>query len=524
MRLSPPVGYSAIRPCNTNKDSAEPKMSIPHSQMDDRRIKLAKLREQGIDPYGARFENVTPAATARARAGELGVKPEQMWTAERFRLAGRIVLLRQFGNLFFLTLRDGSGDIQVGLSKKHLPVQWPIVKLLDLGDTIGVDGCLGTTKTAEVTLWADSLTFLAKALRPPPEKWHGLTDVELRYRRRYVDLFSNPEVREVFKARSTIIQAVRTYLTGQSFLEVETPMLQAQYGGAAARPFITHHNALDIDMYLRISPELYLKRLLVGGLPRVFEINRNFRNEGIDSSHNPEFTMLEVYQAYGDYNDMMKLVEGMFAAAIDALDGEYRRPFGEYVLDYTTPWRRATYAELFAEHAGIPMTDIAAVRAGAAALGIEHAKMDDAVVVNEVFEHTVEDKLIQPTFVLDYPAPLCPLTRRKSDDPNIALRFEPFIAGMEVGNAYTELNDPDIQEANLRAQLAGQEETMAVMDDDFVMALQFGMPPAGGLGVGIDRMVMLLTNSTSIRDVILFPLQRPQAKGQAAEGESDEAT
>ncbi len=501
-------------------------MSTPRSQMDDRRIKLARLRELGVDPYGARFENVTPAAAARARAEQLGIRPEQMWSDERFRLAGRIVLLRQFGNLFFLTLRDDSGDIQIGLSKRHLPEQWPVVKLLDLGDIIGVDGCLGTTKTAEVTLWADRLTFLTKALRPPPEKWHGLTDVELRYRRRYVDLFSNPEVRDVFKARSTIIQAVRTYLAGRGFLEVETPMLQAQYGGAAARPFITHHNALDIDLYLRISPELYLKRLLVGGFPRVYEINRNFRNEGISTKHNPEFTMMEVYQAYGDYHDMMALVEGIFAAGIEALDGRYRRPFGEHTIDYTPPWRRAAYAELFEEHAGVPMTDIAAVRAKAVSLGIDPAKMDDAVVINEVFEHTVEDKLIQPTFVLDYPAPLCPLTRRKSDNPDIALRFEPFVAGMEVGNAYTELNDPDIQEANLRAQLAGQEETMAVMDDDFVTALQYGMPPAGGLGIGIDRMVMLLTNRTSIRDVILFPLQRPLPRSESADSPDtgDEAT
>ncbi len=513
-------------PCNADKESVEHDMSTPHSQMDDRRIKLAKLRELGVDPYGSKFENVTPAAAVRARAEQLGIAPEQMWTAERFRLAGRIVLLRQFGNLFFLTLRDGSGDIQIGLSKKHLPGQWPVVKLLDLGDIIGVDGCLGTTKTAEVTLWGDKLTFLTKALRPPPEKWHGLTDVELRYRRRYVDLFSNPEVREVFKARSTIIQAIRTHLAGLGFLEVETPMLQAQYGGAAARPFITHHNALDIDLYLRISPELYLKRLLVGGLPRVYEINRNFRNEGISTKHNPEFTMMEVYQAYGDYHDMLALVEGHFAAAIEALDGEYRRPFGEYTIDYTPPWRRATYAELFAEHAGVPMNDIAAVRRKAIALGMDPTKMDDAVVINEVFEHMVEDKLIQPTFVLDYPAPLCPLTRRKSDDPGIALRFEPFIAGMEVGNAYTELNDPDIQEANLRAQLAGQEETMAVMDEDFVTALQYGMPPAGGLGVGIDRMVMLLTTRTSIRDVILFPLQRPLPRSECADtaDTSDEAT
>jgi lysyl-tRNA synthetase class 2 len=492
-------------------------MTTPHSQPEDRRIKLARLRELGIDPFGAKFEGVSPAAAVRARAEQLGIAPEQMWTGERFRVAGRIALLRQFGNLFFLTLRDGSGDIQIGLSKKHLPGQWPVVKLLDLGDIIGVDGVLGTTKTAEVTLWGDSLTFLTKALRPPPEKWHGLTNVELRYRRRYVDLFSNPEVREVFKARSTIIQAVRTYLAGEGFLEVETPMLQPQYGGAAARPFTTHHNALDIDLFLRISPELYLKRLLVGGLPRVYEINRNFRNEGISTQHNPEFTMMEVYQAFGDRSDMMNIVERIFAAAVEALDGKYQRPFGEYTIDYTVPWPRRTYAELLAEYAGVQMSDIKAVRDKAYSLGIDQASMADAVVVNELFEATVEEHLKGPIFVLDYPADLCPLTRRKADDPNVALRFEAYVAGMEIANAYTELNDPDIQRGTFSAQLQGEgDETMRVMDEDFINALEYGMPPAGGLGVGIDRMVMLLTNSTSIRDVILFPLQRPQAASESA--------
>ena len=499
-------------------------MTNPHTQTDDRRIKLAKLREMGVDPYGGKFEGVTSLATVRRRAEEIGIQPEQMWSAERFRVAGRIVLLRAFGNLLFLTLRDESGDMQVGLSKKALTNGWPMTKQLDLGDIIGVDGCLGTTKTAEVTLWGDGLTFLTKALRPPPEKWHGLTDVELRYRRRYVDLFANPEVRGVFQARGRIIQAVRTCLVGQGFLEVETPMLQAQYGGAAARPFITHHNTLDMDLYLRISPELYLKRLLVGGLQRVFEINRNFRNEGISTRHNPEFTMLEAYQAYGDREDMMSLVENMFAAAIEALDGEYRRPFGEYTIDYTVPWRRATYADLLAEHAGVPMRDSKAVRDRASAMGIDHATMDDAVVVNELFERTVEGRLVQPTFVLDYPAPLCPLTKRRSDDPNTALRFEAYVACMEIANAYTELNDPDIQRETFGAQLQGEgDETMRVMDDDFLTALEYGMPPAGGLGVGIDRMVMLLTGSTSIRDVILFPLQRPQARGQAADSQEPEA-
>ncbi len=484
-------------------------MTTPHTQTDDRRIKLARLREMGVDPYGARFEGVVAMAAARRRAEELGVQPERMWTDEHFRVAGRIVLLRSFGNLVFITLRDDTADLQIGLSKKALGDGWAVTRQLDLGDLIGVDGCLGTTKTAEITLWGDKLTFLTKALRPPPEKWHGLTDVEQRYRRRYVDLFANPDVRGVFQARSRIIHAVRTFMTGEGFLEVETPMLQPLYGGAAARPFITHHNTLDVDLYLRISPELYLKRLLVGGMSRVFEINRNFRNEGISTRHNPEFTMLEAYQAYGDYHDMMNLVEQMFAAGIRALDGEYRRPYGEYRLDFTPPWPRRTYADLFAEHAGVSMRDMAAVRERATALGIEHANMADALVINQVFEHTVEDKLIQPTFVLDYPAELCPLTRRRGDDPSLALRFEAYVAGMEIANAYTELNDPDIQRQTFERQLEGEgDETMRVMDEDFIAALEYGMPPAGGLGVGIDRLVMLLTNSASIRDVILFPLQR----------------
>jgi len=493
-------------------------MDRPRSQVDERRAKLARLREMGIDPYGARYEGLSSAAALRARAEALGVGPGRSWPDERARLAGRVMLLRQFGNLAFITLRDGSGDIQVGLSKKAVANDWPVLKLVDLGDIIGVEGTLGTTQTGEITLWADRLRMMTKALRPPPSKWHGLTDVELRYRRRYVDLFANPGVRAVFQARSRIIQAIRTYLTGQGFLEVETPMLQPQYGGAAARPFITHHNALDMDLYLRISPELYLKRLLVGGMPRVYEINRNFRNEGISTQHNPEFTMLELYQAYGDYHDMMEHVERMFAVAIEAVGGEYRRPFGEHVIDYTPPWPRRRYADLLREYGGVSMTDIGAVRARASQLGIEHGRMDDALVINAVFEATVEDRLIQPTFVLDYPAPLCPLTRRRADDPSLALRFETYVAGMEIANAYTELNDPEIQRETFSSQLKGEgDETMRVMDEDFVTALEYGMPPAGGLGVGIDRLVMLLTNSTSIRDVILFPLQRPPGRGQTGE-------
>jgi len=483
----------------------------------ERRKKLAALRELGQDPYGRRFPGVEHACSIHQRARVLNIEPGEIRDDQRVRSAGRVVLLRTFGNLMFLTVRDATGDIQYGLSKAALREGWAVAKLLDLGDHVGVEGRLGATKTGEITVWADSLTMLSKSLRQPPEKWHGLQDTDLRYRRRYVDLFANPQVRAVFAARSQIVEAIRRCLTDRGFMEVETPMLQPQYGGAAARPFITHHNTLDMDLYLRISPELYLKRLLVGGLERVFEINRNFRNEGLSTQHNPEFTMLELYQAYGDYHDMMEITEACVLAAIERIGGGYRRPFGEQELDFTPPWPRRQYRDLFAEYVGVRMGDVPAVRAKAASLDVEHKHMADAVVVGELFERLVEPHLMQPCFVLDWPAPLCPLTRRHSEDPSMALRFETFAAGMELANAYTELNDPAVQEENFRRQLEGQKQTMAVMDEDFLTALEYGMPPAGGLGLGIDRLVMLLTNSPSIREVILFPLQRPVAPSHVQE-------
>lgn len=478
----------------------------------ERITKVEKLRELGIDPRGGRYDNVESTASVRERAEPLNIETGEIREGEKARVAGRIVLQRVMGNLIFLTVRDQSGDLQFGLSKKNLKELWPALKLLDLGDIIGADGDLGKTKTDELTLWATDVKILNKTVQQPPEKRHGLSDVELRYRHRYVDLFSNPEVRDTFIQRSAIIQAVRDYLTSCNYIEVETPALQPIYGGAAAKPFTTHHNALDINLFLRISPELYLKRLLVGGMERVFEISRNFRNEGISTRHNPEFTMVELYEAYADYHVMMERVEGMTALAIERLDGNMKRPYGDVEIDYTIPWARRKYADLLREYAGVDMADVDSIRRKADELGIKHEKMDDAVVTNEVFEATVEDKLIQPTFVYDYPAAICPLTRRHPDDPGIALRFEAFVNGMELGNAYTELNDPAVQEENFRRSLAGEkkDETMAVMDEDFILALEYGMPPAGGLGVGLDRLVMLLTNSQSIRDVILFPLQRPR--------------
>jgi lysyl-tRNA synthetase class 2 len=467
-----------------------------------RQEKLFRMKELGIEPYGNRYEGTESAENTKS-----GFKDDD--TNQQANCAGRIVLLRDIGKLIFITLRDRSGTIQVGLSKKLLAEQWELVKLLELGDIIGASGQLGKTKTGEITIWAEQVVLLSKCLLPPPEKFHGLADIDQRYRQRYVDLWANPEVMELFKTRSSIITTIREFLTSRGFLEVETPMMQTIAGGAAARPFITHHNTLDMDLFLRISPELFLKRLLVGGMEKVFEINRNFRNEGLSRQHNPEFTMIEVYQAYADYNVMMDLTEEVISLCLEKHAGGKQIRFGELTLDFSRPWRRAKYADLLKEFAGCDIDDIEAVRAKARKLELDEAQMDDMVVVNEVFEATVEDNLINPTFVVDYPAPLCPLTRQKKEDPKYAERFELFIGKMELANAYTELNDPVIQEENFHIQLRGQQETMATMDSDFIAALKYGMPPAGGLGIGIDRLIMVLTGAESIRDVVLFPLLRP---------------
>ena len=469
-----------------------------------RREKLKKACEMGIDPYGGRFDGAVFAE--EIKSGYIDDKEGQRACA-----AGRIVLLRDIGKLIFITLRDSSGTIQLGLSKKLLAEQWPLLKLLDLGDIVGASGQLGRTRTGEITIWAEEVTLLSKSLLPPPEKFHGLSDVDSRYRMRYVDLWANPEVMQRFKTRSDMVSSIRRFLNHKGFLEVETPMMQTLAGGAAAKPFKTHHNSLDLDLFMRIAPELFLKRLLVGGMEKVFEINRNFRNEGLSTRHNPEFTMMELYQAYADYNVMMDMTEEMTCMLIeDHCEGQ-KLPFGEMEIDYTRPWQRAKYADLLKKHTGCDIDDLPAVRTKAKELGIHEVDMDDAVVINEVFEATVEEYLINPTFVMDYPAALCPLTKQSKADPRYAERFELFIGKMELANAYTELNDPDVQEVNFQAQLRGlsDEETMAKMDDDFVNALKYGMPPAGGLGVGIDRLIMLLTNATSIRDVVLFPLLKP---------------
>lgn len=465
----------------------------------NRQKNLAGIRKLGIEPYGGRYRDSKTAEDIKSGFIEND-------DTQQAKCAGRIVLLRDIGKLIFMTVRDWSGTIQVGLSKKLLTGQWELAKLLEAGDIIGASGQLGKTRTGEITIWCDNIVLLSKSLMPPPEKFHGLSDVDLRYRQRYVDLWANPEVMQKFKKRSCIVSDIRRFLQQKGFLEVETPMMQSQAGGAAAKPFMTHHNSLDMDLFLRIAPELFLKRLLVGGMEKIFEINRNFRNEGLSRQHNPEFTMLELYQAYADYNVMMDLTEELISLLVDEYCEDRKVEFGDMKIDFSQPWRRATYAELLKECSGCDIADTDGVREKARQLGIDEKSMDDVVVVNEVFEKTVEDSLIAPTFVIDYPAELCPLTKPKKDAPKYAERFELFIGKMELANAYTELNDPAVQEANFRLQLRGQDESMAKMDEDFITALKYAMPPAGGLGIGIDRLVMVLTGAANIRDVVLFPL------------------
>ncbi len=508
-----------------------------------RRAKLKRLQDRGIDPYGHRFDDraflgdireLVDQVCYRLESGEEIKLPDlraegfdfRQWKSEQgrgeisgptVRAAGRIMLSRPTGKLIFVNIKDWTGEIQLFVGKKQVGDEnFELAKeTFDLGDLIGVDGMLGFTNTGELTIFASEVHFLCKALEPPPAKHVGMTDPELRQRRRYVDLAYNDGVLERFLNRTRIVDSVRQTLRDERFSEIEGPTLHSIAGGAAARPFITNHNALGIELHLRIALELHLKRLMVGGMERVFELGRVYRNEGISPRHNPEFTMLECYQAYGDYRTMMELTEKIFLNGLDACGGGRERAWGEKTIDFTAPFARRTYAELFTEHAGVDSADAAGVEALAKSLGIETANRHPDVVINEIFEEKVEDNLVGPVFVIDYPASICPLTKRKSDNPQVAERFELFVEGMEIANAYTELNDPDLQEELFRTQLQGlsDEDSMAKMDHDFIRALRHGMPPAGGLGIGIDRMVMLLTESPSIRDVILFPLLRPETQG-----------
>jgi len=473
---------------------------------DDRIAKLEQMRAAGIEPFGSAYPDSTPARQlVESYTDDAEGTPA--------RAAGRLTAIRGHGKSTFADLTDWTGKVQVHLGLKRIGEEpYAVVKLLDIGDVIGVEGQIAKTRTGEVTLFADKFTVLSKALLPLPEKFHGLRDIEARSRHRSVDLIANPESMRLALDRTRIIRAVRDFLSARKFVEVETPMMQPIPGGATARPFVTHHNALDMALYLRVAPELYLKRLLCGGMERVFEINRNFRNEGVSNRHNPEFTMLEMYQAYADYEVMMRLAEEMVASIARDVIGKMTFQLGEHEIDVTPPWTRLRFADAMQEHAGIDMFDEDAVRARAAGLGVEDVDgANHVALIDEVFKHTVEPTLINPTFLTHHPAEMAPLCRRSADDPRVSERFEIFVAGFELGNAYTELNDPLVQREELEKQLERRDEgTIGSIDEDFLLALEHGMPPAGGMGIGIDRLLMLLLEQASLRDVILFPLMRPE--------------
>jgi len=497
--------------------------STESDQVVQRRANLEELKKLGVDPYPRRFEI---AATVDAIVTQYGDRTgEELEAAKpQARTAGRILSIRSFGKANFLVISDGRARIQVYIRQDSLSERdFRIFKLLDFGDWVGVEGRLFRTRTNELTIWASTLEFLSKCLLPLPEKWHGLQDVEIRYRQRYLDLIVNPESRQVFEVRSRVITALREFLIGRGFLEVETPMMQPIAGGALARPFATHHNALDMRLFMRIAPELYLKRLTVGGIERVFEINRNFRNEGISTQHNPEFTMLEFYWAYADYNDLMALTEEMLpfvARKAGAPDGV---TFNGHSISFEPPFRRLSLREgaraAASKRLGVDVPPDAlrsrdAAAALAAKLGVPIAPgMGAGKIAAQIFEALCEEELTQPTFVYDFPTEVSPLSKQKPDDPDTVERFELYAGGFELANAFSELNDPVEQRRRFEDQLksrAGGDEEAHAMDEDYIRALEFGMPPAGGEGLGIDRLVMLLTGSPSIRDVILFPLMRPK--------------
>src|SRR4051794_4231789 len=488
-------------------------------QIRQRRANFEELQRLGVTAYPHAFAPTDAIESLVAAHGDTAGEALEASRVQT-RTAGRILAIRSFGKANFLVISDGEAKIQVYLRKDALSERdFALFKLLDFGDFVGVEGHLFRTKTNELTIWASRLEFLAKCFIPLPEKWHGLQDVEIRYRQRYLDLIVNPDARRVFETRSRVLASIRTFLNARGYLEVETPMMQAIAGGALARPFVTHHNALDLDLYLRIAPELYLKRLVVGGFERVFELNRNFRNEGISTEHNPEFTMLEFYQAYATFEDAMALTEELFAELATTIAGGLRVPYGEHTIDFTPPWSRLSMKDAVARYAEMPRADVddpAKLRAVAEARKIPVAPTAGyGKLLTEVFEKTAEASLIQPTFIVDFPTEVSPLARQNDRDPSIVDRFELYVAGRELANGFSELNDPDEQRARFEAQLrerARGDDEAHQMDEDYIRALEHGMPPAAGEGIGIDRLVMLLTNSPSIRDVILFPQLRPERK------------
>tara|TARA_R110002072_G_scaffold42064_5_gene117610 strand:+ start:55250 stop:56941 length:1692 start_codon:yes stop_codon:yes gene_type:complete len=528
-----------------------------HHLEQQRRDNRDAVIELGLLPYGERADDLLTLADAYAKFDEAADNANKASTQARkqakrdqpdlsddqlpaivddrarVKVAGRVMLHRDNGKLIWLNIRDHTRDtFQIAVSKRDCEASgFSLAKVLDGGDIVIASGPLTTTNTGEITCWADTLVPASKCLVPPPEKHAGLQDTERRYRQRYMDMWANPETTRVLLLRSKLMSAMRRHLESQDFVEVETPVLQTQAGGAAARPFLTKMNALSLDLSLRIAPELYLKRLLVGGMPRVFEVSRNFRNEGLDKSHNPEFTSLEVYQAFGNYETMMELTEGLIRSLAELAAGDAggggddvgAMPFGDLKIDYASPFEKITYAQLFEKAMGFGIDEADKARAECEKRGLktkskDGTAIDDIFVINELFEEVAEHLIdpAKPTFVMDYPASLSPLTRPKPGTENDAVpladRWDIFIGGMEIGPAYTELNDPDIQEAKFREQLAGvdaEESTFRTFDEDFVNALKVGMPPAGGLGLGMDRIVMLLADKRSIRDVLPFPMMKP---------------
>jgi lysyl-tRNA synthetase class 2 len=472
--------------------------------------KLQELRNLGIEPYNGHFEKTHTVLEIRDREAAL------IQSETKVRTAGRLMAIRRHGKALFADLQDHTGRIQIYVKRDVLgDDRFQVFRAIDVGDLLGVEGKVFRTHAGELTVLVENFVFLGKCLRPLPEKWHGLRDVEVRYRKRYLDLIMNPEVRNIFLLRSRLIREIRAFLDERGFIEVETPMMQVIPGGALARPFKTFHNALGMELYLRIAPELFLKRLVVGGFEKVYEINRNFRNEGISVRHNPEFTMLELYEAYGNYETMMRLCEELLSSVVFRVLGTYTITYQSMAIDFTPPWRRVFLPEAIREKTGIDILEdsLEIMRKKADALGMPwEVHWDRGKFVNELLERFVQPELIHPTFVLDYPVEISPLAKAKKDDPRLAERFELFIGQEEVGNAYSELNDPFEQrrrfEEQARKRQRGDLEAHSI-DEDYLEALEYGMPPTGGLGIGIDRLVMLLANAPSIREVILFPLLRP---------------
>ncbi len=501
---------------------------MSEEQIEQRRANLRALVAMGVEAYPYSFPVTHHAVEVLDGAEDLLASREEVG------LAGRLMAIRGHGKSTFAHLQDAGGRVQIYLKLDVVGEEaYRVVKLLDLGDLVGVRGPLFRTRTGELTVEVRELRFLAKCLRPLPEKWHGLRDTETRYRRRYLDLIVNEDVRRIFRLRAGMIRAMRAFLDERGFLEVDTPVLQPLYGGAFARPFTTHHEALDMDLYLRISDELYLKRLLVGGLERVYEIARDFRNEGIDRTHNPEFSMLEYYQAYADYEEMMGVTEELVSRAVREAAGGHRVAFREHTLDFSPPWRRVRYFDAIREATGVDLTgaDEARVRETAARLGIDlKGKTGIVQATDEIFSETAQANLVQPTFVTDFPLELSPLAKRHRSDPRLVERFELFAGGMELANAFSEQNDPAEQAAAFERQARLREEgdlEAQVTDFDFLRALETGMPPTGGVGIGVDRLVMVAAGAANIREVILFPQLRPEEgdenddAGGAPEGESE---